>query len=322
MKRLQKYGIDGFVLALVGSIVLAYFLPQPGVYQGVVSLPKVANYGIALIFFFYGLKLSPREMKEGLANWQLHTVIQVVTFLVFPAVVLLARVTVGGTWESLFWVGTFFLAALPSTVSSSVVMVSMARGNVPAAIFNASVSSLAGVFITPIWMGAVLSTATAGVDTGQAILELSAQVLLPVFLGMLLHKRFGAWALRNARWLKLYDQTVILLIVYVSFCESFAGYMFKGQTFLSLLLLSVAMLALFFVAYGITALISKALHFNGPDTTAALFCGSKKSLVHGTVMSKVLFPGVAAVGVILLPLMIFHTLQLIAVSMIVHRRNN
>lgn len=195
-------------------------------------------------------------------------------------------------------------------------------GNVPAAIFNASVSSLAGVFITPIWMGAVLSTATAGVNTGHAILELSVQVLLPVFLGMLLHKRFGAWALKNARWLKLYDQTVILLIVYVSFCESFAGRMFQGQTFGSLLLLSAAMLALFFAVYGLTALFSKAFRFNGPDTTAALFCGSKKSLVHGTVMAKVLFPGTASVGVILLPLMIFHTLQLIVVSMIVHRRNN
>jgi sodium/bile acid cotransporter 7 len=320
--RLQKYGIDGFVLALIGSIVLAYVWPQPGVYKGVVSLPKVANYGIALIFFFYGLKLSPRQMKEGLANWRLHTVIQAVTFLLFPALVLLAKTVAGGTWDSPLWVGTFFLAALPSTVSSSVVMVSMARGNVPAAIFNASASSLVGVFITPLWMGLVLSTTAGGVDTGHAILELSGQVLLPVFLGMLLHKRFGAWAQRNARWLKLYDQTVILLIVYVSFCESFAGRMFQGQTFWGLLLLSVAMLALFFVVYGITALISKALRFNGPDTTAALFCGSKKSLVHGTVMSKVLFPGVAAVGVILLPLMIFHTLQLIAVSMIVHRRNN
>lgn len=330
-KFLKKIGLDGFVIAIIGTIVLAYYWPGPGVQEGLFRLPwlnltKVANYGVALIFFFYGLKLSPEQLKAGLYHWRLHVVIQSVTFIIFPLTILLCKTVSGGSWDSLLWVGTFFLATLPSTVSSSVVMVSIARGNVPSAIFNASISSLLGVFLTPLWMGLILSTGAEASPVGEgfsvshAVVQLSLQVLLPVALGIMLHPRFGALALRNSNRLKLFDQSVILLIVYVAFCDSFINNMFQGHSMAHLLLLSLAMIALFFFIYGITALLGRTLHFSREDNITAVFCGSKKSLVHGTVMAKILFPGVAGIGLILLPLMIFHTLQLIAASIIAQRK--
>lgn len=327
--RMIKYlGLDGFVLALGGAILLAYVLPTPGMWPGIgdcgaLSLHQLSNYGVSLIFFFYGLKLSPEELKSGLSNWRLHLVIHLVTFVVFPLVVLLVNSLAGASWDSLLWVGVFFLATLPSTVSSSVVMISIARGNIPAAIFNASISSLIGVLVTPLWMGLVLSSgggsaldAIGEFDFAGVIGKLSLQVLLPVLVGILLHSKFGPVALKHSRKLKLFDQSVILLIVYLSFCKSFVNNMFKGFSLWEIFFLGVAMLFLFFVIYGITTLLSNLLNFSKEDRITAVFCGSKKSLIHGTVMAKVLFAGFSGMGLILLPLMMFHALQLVVASII------
>ena len=319
-QRLARYGLDGFVLALITAILVAYLWPGPGVYRGMVDLQDINRVGIAMIFFFYGLRLNPAQLRTGLANWRLHVVTQAVTFILFPALVLLVKTLAGGTWDAPLWSGTFFLAALPTTISSSVVLVSMGRGNMPAAIFNASVSSLLGIFLTPLWMGILLIGYKGGFSPTQAILQLSLQVLLPFVAGMMLHKRYGILTVRHPRTFRLFDQGVILLIVYVSFAESFFNKMFGGYSPWHILLLCAAMLALFFVVYGLTTLMARILKFNSPDTTTMVFCGSQKSLVHGTAMSRVLFSGFTATAVLLLPLMIYHTLQLIVTSAIVGRR--
>lgn len=312
-------GLDAFVLLLIGVIVLARYFPEPGIREGAFTLQDAADWGVSLIFFFYGLKLSPRQLRADLMNWRLHLSIQGSTFLIFPLVVLLLMLIFGNLGNRLFWIGTFYLAALPSTVSSSVVMVSIARGNLPSAIFNASISSLMGVFITPLWMGIWMSTGGGSYDLGDVFIKLSLQVLLPVVVGLFLNHRFGSWPHRHKKSLKWFDQIVILLIVYTSFCESFANRMFDGHSTSAIVILSVAMILLFFLIYALISLLSRWLLFNTEDHITAVFCGSKKSLVHGTVMSKVLFPGVAGVGVILLPLMLYHTFQLIIVSIIAMR---
>ncbi|MCK9522864.1 MAG: bile acid:sodium symporter [Proteobacteria bacterium] len=314
-----RMGLDSFVLLLVGAILLARYWPGPGVSDGPVPLREIADFGVSLIFFFYGLKLSPQELRSGLANWRLHLVIQGAVFVLFPLLILAPMRWLGHLGNPLFWMGTFYLAALPSTVSSSVVMVSIARGNMPAAIFNASISSLLGVFITPLWMGLYLATSEGGYDLGHIFLKLSLQVLLPVVLGLALHHRLGNWALRHRDALKWFDQGVILLIVYTSFCASFAGDMFADQSAGTIVGLGVAMAVIYFAVYGLITLLGRWLRFSVEDHIAAVFCGSKKSLVHGTVMSKVLFSHLAGVGVVLLPLMLYHTLQLIFASVMATR---
>jgi sodium/bile acid cotransporter 7 len=313
-----KIGLDGFMLSLVLMIVLAWIQPSVGVTSKPVSLETIAGYGVSIIFFFYGLRLSPQKLREGLSNWKMHLVVQATTFLFFPLFILIFKPFFDDTSYSLLWLGTFFLASLPSTVSSSVVMVSIAGGNIPAAIFNASISSLLGVFITPLWMGIFLS-GTGDFNPWQIVGKLALQVLLPVAVGILLNHRWGAWAEKHKKALKLSDQTVILLIVYTAFCNSFINHVFDGFSALQLLILGASMIALFFFVMGTVTIVCRSLGFRRKDKITVMFCGSKKSLIHGTVMSKVLFPHSQVLGILLLPLMMYHALQIIIASMLAQR---
>lgn len=321
-RSLAAIGIDGFLALLLLSIFLAYLHPATGAGTGAFSLSSIANYLISFIFFFYGLKLSKGKFKQGLANTRLHLLIHSATFLLFPLLAFVVKPFFSGEQLQTLWLGIFYLATLPSTVSSSVVMVSIAKGNIPAAIFNASLSSLTGVFITPLWMSLVLVHA-GGFEAAaliDIILKLILQILVPVVLGMLLNKVGGRWAEKHDRQLKWFDQSVILLIVYTSFCESFEEKIFDNFPLPVLLLTAVGMVALFFLVYGIITLFARWFKFNREDTITAQFCGSKKSLVHGTAMSKVIFPGYAGVGILLLPIMIYHALQLMIVTAIARKK--
>ena len=217
------------------------------------------------------------------------------------------------------WLGIFFLAALPSTVSSSVVMTNIARGNVPAAIFDASFSTLLGVFITPLWMRIFVDAETGGRGFGVVLLALTAQAILPIILGVLANRRWGEFSRRNEKRLRKFDQGTIVLIVYTSFCNSFAEKMFDGLSGGTLLGLSLGMVALFFVVFGIVYVVCRALRFSREDAVATLFCGSKKSLVHGVATSRVILSAPNMAGILILPTMIYHALQLIIVSIIAQR---
>jgi solute carrier family 10 (sodium/bile acid cotransporter), member 7 len=314
----RRGGLDGFLLTLVCMIFLAWIWPYPGMKNSPFLLAELSTYAVSIIFFFYGLKLSPEKLRAGLINWQLHAMVHLSTFVLFPILALLCRPLFAGEEGESMWMGIFFLTALPSTVSSSVVMVSIARGNIPAAIFNASVSSLIGVFITPLWMGLVLDAGPGHFDLSSVVAKLALQVLLPVFAGILLNKRWGYIAERYKIHIRYFDQFAILLIVYTSFCESFGEKLFADFALIDIVLLGVGMIVLFFAIYYLLTFICQLLRFNREDRITAVFCGSKKSLVQGAVMSKVLFAGPHA-GVMLLPIMIYHALQLIAASVLAQR---
>jgi len=316
---LVNLGLDWFLFAIIAMVCLAYLFPGPGILQDPISLSELANYGVSGIFFFYGLKLDTEKLKTGLANWRMHLVIQSTTFIFFPLLILMIKLCFKTVNAEHLWFGIFFLAALPSTVSSSVVMVSIAQGNIPGAIFNASISALIGVFVTPLWIGLVLQRDTGNFDMTNIVLKLALQVLLPVVIGMALNKRFGYFADKHKKGLKNFDQVIILLIIYTSFCKSFTEHLFENMTILEIIFLSSGMLFLFLVVMLFMKFISTLLKFNKGDTVTVMFCGSKKSLVHGTVMSGILFAGNPMAGFILLPLMLYHGIQLIAASLIAKR---
>ncbi|MGI8469434.1 MAG: bile acid:sodium symporter family protein [Pyrinomonadaceae bacterium] len=316
---LANGGLDGFLLMLGAMIILAYFFPSFGVREKPVSLEEITSYGLTLIFFFYGLRLSFQKLRLGLGNWRMHVVIQLTTFVFFPLVVLSFKPFFGTANTQVLWLGAFFLASLPSTVSSSVVMVSIAGGNLPAAIFNATISSVLGIFITPLWMSLVLSKNTQNFDMRSILLKLMMQVLLPFVVGVALNRFFGNLADAHRKKLRYFDQSVILLIVYTAFCHSFTLGIFKNYSVSDIALLILAMAALFFSSYIFIYIVSRLFKFTLEDTVTVLFCGSKKSLVHGTLMSKVLFQDSSIAGIILLPIMIYHALQLIAASIVARR---
>ena len=315
LKTLNKVGINGFLLGLFGAIFLAYLFPFAGSSESPVPWKPITDVGIGLVFFFYGIKLNPDQLKAGLSNWKLHVLIQLCTFLVFPAVVLvLMNFT---PWiDQDFKLGISYLSTLPSTVSASVVMVSIAGGNLPAAIFNASISSLIGVLATPIWMGFIVDTSQIEMDFVSTFGELSLKVLLPVFLGILLHNMLYHRIEHLLPKLKYLDQTVIMMIVFSSFAQSFSQGIFSPYSVSTLLKVGVTMLGLFFLIWGIVEVLARILGFSWEDRVTALFCGSKKSLVQGVVIGKIIFPDPALFGLVLLPVMLYHIQQLIAGSVI------
>ena len=312
--------IDLFIVGLNAMIGLARFFPQPGVDDGLVNLERITDIGISLIFFFYGLKLSPAQMKQGLRNYRLHLLVQFATFILFPLLILAFRPFIKTQEQQIIWLAVFFLAALPSTVSSSVVMVVLAKGNVAGAIFNASISGLIGIVVTPLWISLFWQADGAVFDFSNVMLSLILKIVLPVFLGLLLHPYLGGFVKQHLKKMALFDKLIILLIVYKSFSKSFTAKLFEEISMGSLVLIGLSSLMLFVVTYAIIGALSGLLHFSRDDRIAALFCGSKKSLVHGTVFSKVLFQNAAGQGLFLVPIMFYHALQLIIVSFIASKK--
>ena len=306
--------IDKFIFALIGVVVLAYLFPYTKI--GPLELSSIGTIGISAIFFFYGLKLTPAGLKSGLRNWRLHVIIQLTTFVVFPLLVLPFYAFVNSESGRLIWLGMFFLAVMPSTVSSSVVMVSIAKGNVPAALFNASISGLIGIAAAPLWLGLFLSSAESAGDLSSIYGNLLVEIVLPVGLGLLLQRYWGEFARKHARELAIFDKSVILLIVYESFVRSFTSDIFASVGGAEIVVLVAGTPLLFFTVYFLTGYISRRLNFGRDDRITAQFCGTKKSLVHGSVFLSVLFANSAAAGIILVPLMVFHAFQILAISVI------
>lgn len=258
-------------------------------------------------------------MKEGLSNYRLHLVVQLATFVLFPLLVIAFLPLIHTEEQRMLWLAMFFLAALPSTVSSSVVMVVLAKGNMAGAIFNASISGLIGIVVTPLWIGLFWQAEGAAFDFSDIITSLVLQILIPVIAGLLLHHSLGGFVKKHLKQLARFDKLVILLIVYKSFSKSFTNGLFDEVGVWDILLIGLATLAMFTLVYFLIHLVSGWLRFNREDRIAALFCGSKKSLVHGTVFSKVLFQNVAGQGLFLVPIMLYHSLQLILVSFIAQK---
>jgi len=282
-----------------------------------ISLCWSTDIGIAGIFFFYGLRINPTQMRAGVLNWKLHILIQLTTFVLFPALILLTISFLPETRDELLWIGIFYVAALPSTVSSSVLMVSIGKGNVPGAIFNASFSSILGVVVTPLWMRFYLSQAQGGAaNFSDILLRLLLQIVLPLAIGFLLHRLLSSFAEKQKNRLRFFEKAVIVTIVYTAFSTSFTEGVFSDYAFSTILGVALGMAILFTLVYWILKLVCKMLRFSREDSITAIFCGSKKSLVHGSAMVKVLFQGVASSGLILMPIMIYHIIQLVVVSVI------
>lgn len=315
-----KIKIDKFVIAIVVSIAIAYFFPQLGASDSPVPMHTISSIGISLIFFFYGLSMSTQAIKNGLKNWRLHVVVQGSTFLLFPLVILIFYPFVKGSEHELTWLSFLFLAALPSTVSSSVVMVSMAKGNLPAAIFNASISGILGILFTPLWMMPFIQQTDIVFDFSSIYFQLITEIVVPLILGLALRKFWSQWAQRQKSKIDIFDKFVILLIIYKSFVQSFEDDIFSDLSLWNMTVLIVLTLVLFFVIYNLTGWLGRTLKFNRADQITNQFCGTKKSLVHGTVFSEALFGQTGIVGILILPLMFYHAFQILIVSIIATKK--
>lgn len=315
MKRLP----DGFLIAMLLVLALAWLFPEPGARGGWLRPEILTKVGVALIFFLHGAALPLAALKAGTLRWPLHVVIQLTTFLVFPLLGLLILALAGSGLGPDLRLGVFFLCALPSTVSSSIAFTAAARGNVPAAVFNATLSGLLGVFLTPLWIGALLTTAGQALPLGRVIGDLALWLLLPLALGQASRPLIGAFVTAHRRRIALVDRATILLLVYTSFADSFQQGVWSGHGLGLLLALSAGAVALFAAVAALVGRVCDALGFSAEDRIAAILCGSKKTLASGVPMASLIFGAHPALGVILLPIMLYHQLQLLLCAWLVER---
>jgi sodium/bile acid cotransporter 7 len=312
---LKSLAPDRYVLAILATVGVASVLPVRGAVA--VDLALVTKLVIALLFFLHGAKLSRDAVLAGITNWRLHLMILAATFVLFPLLGLLAVRLPTTILPTTLATGVLFCCCLPSTVQSSIAFTSVARGNVAAAVCAASASNLFGIFLTPLLVAATLGVRGAGspVEEAEAI---AVQLFLPFVAGQIARIWIAGWMTRHAKLVGLVDRGSILLVVYGAFSEAVVQGIWSKVSVLQLLLLAVVCGALLAIVLAVTAFASRWLKFDKADEIAIVFCGSKKSLATGVPMAGILFPP-ASVGLIVLPVMLFHQLQLMACAVIAQR---
>ncbi len=311
---LSRLRLDPYLLMMVGTVALASVLPARGLAAEGVSI--IAKLGIALLFFLHGARLSRKAMLTGLAHWRLHLTILAITFLAFPLVGLSFKLIPESVLPTPLIMGLLFLCCLPSTVQSSIGFTSIARGNIAAALCSASASNLLGMALTPILAGLVLHTQGGfSLDQLEAI---GLQLLLPFITGQVLQPWIGAWVEKNKRILGFVDRGSILLVVFSAFGEAVVQGVWSRVSASELLIVGVLCALLLAVALAGSRTAARAMGFDKEDEIAVVFCGTKKSIVTGVPMAAILFPAAVA-GVAILPVMLFHQMQLMACAVIAQR---
>jgi sodium/bile acid cotransporter 7 len=312
---LARLRLDPFTMALLTVVATASLLPVHG--TGAEGLSVVTDLAIGIMFFLYGARLPREAVVSGLTHWRLHLLVLVSTFVLFPLLALAAGLLVPHLLSRDLYVGIVYLAVLPSTVQSSIAFTSIARGNVAAAICSASASNLIGMVLTPVMVGLLLSAHGGGLSL-HAVESIAAQLFLPFAAGQALRPWLGRWAERNKKLLSYTDRGSILLVVYGAFSEAVVGGIWHQLPVSDLLVMVAVDGVLLALVLAITTLVSRGFGFDKEDEVAIVFCGSKKSLATGVPMANVLFAG-QAIGVIVLPLMLFHQIQLMACAALARR---
>ncbi|MHA6206072.1 bile acid:sodium symporter family protein [Dyella soli] len=313
---LSRFLPDRFTCALVVTVVLASLLPCRGTTAGVFEV--LTDLAIALLFFLHGAKLSREAVVAGMTHWRLHLTVLASTFVLFPVLGLLLRPLLSPLVTPALYMGVLFLCTLPSTVQSSIAFTSMARGNIPAAICAASASSLLGIFVTPLLVGVMLESHGQGGMSWSAVGGIVMQLLVPFVAGQVAQRWIGSWVNRHRPLLAFVDQGSILLVVYTAFSAAVLQGLWKQIPLSVLGGLLVVNAVLLAIALLVTRYGARALGFNRADEITIVFCGSKKSLASGVPMAKVLFAG-HPLGAIVLPIMLFHQIQLMTCAVLARR---
>jgi sodium/bile acid cotransporter 7 len=307
--------IDPYIVAILCTVALATVLPARGLAAPVFG--DATTVAIGLLFFLYGIRLSPQDALAGVRHWRLHGLVFAATFLLFPLLGLALRVLVPGVVSPQLYIGLLYVCCLPSTVQSSIAFTSIARGNVSAAICAASFSNLVGIVLTPLLVGTLLTTRGGGFS-GHALVDITLQLLLPFVLGQFARRWLVGFVTRHKAVLGLVDRGSVLLVVYTAFSEGVVAGIWGQLSVTSLLALVGVNIALLALVLAVTWYGPKLLGFSHQDRITIMFCGSKKSLASGLPMASVLFAG-QSVGLIVLPLMLFHQIQLMVCAWLAQR---
>ncbi|MCG6211364.1 bile acid:sodium symporter [Vibrio furnissii] len=319
MNVLAKIKKEWFLVGMVVAILLATVTSEFGRSGGMIHLDQLTGVGVAIVFFLHGLGLSPQAIKAGVTNWRLHIYIQIATFVVYPILWVILGEAFLAYMPAALAFGFCYLLVLPSTISSSVAMTSVGKGNVPGAIFNASLSSILGVFITPLLIQLFMGFEGVQLDLLDSVISISKLLLLPMIVGQLMRPYLVAWVDRHKAVVNKVDKYVILLIVYNAFCDSVVNGIWSEFS-MGLLVSSIAIctVILLFMVH-LIQWGARRTKFTLPDEVAAVFCGTKKTLAAGIPMAKVIFGADPSLGMILLPIMLYHPIQIFYCAVLANR---
>lgn len=307
--------LDPFTLVLIVTVLLASFLPARGGF--VPFFEWLTTAAIALLFFMHGAKLSREAIIAGGSHWRLHLWVMCSTFILFPLLGVLFAWWAPVNVSKELYTGFLYLCILPATVQSAIAFTSMAGGNVAAAVCSASASSLLGIFLSPLLVGLLMNLHGAG-GSFEQVGKIMLQLLLPFVLGHLSRPWIGDWVTRNKKWIAKTDQTSILLVVYSAFSEAVVNGIWHKVGIGSLLFIVVVSIVLLAIVIAVNVVVARKCGFNKADEITIVFCGSKKSLANGIPMANILFP-TSVIGMMVLPLMIFHQIQLMVCAVLARR---
>ena len=307
---------DNMTLCLIAVVIAASVFPVSG--EAAVAFEWLTNAAIALLFFMHGAKLSREAIVAGMGHWRLHLLVFGCTFLLFPLLGLGLKPVLLPLVGDELYLGILFLCALPATVQSAIAFTSLARGNVAAAVCSAATSSLLGIFVTPLLVLLMIGAQAGDSNTLDAIGKIVVQLLLPFIAGQIARRWIGEWVTRNKAWLKSVDQGSILLVVFGAFSHAVVEGIWQQVPLVQLAGLVVACCLLLALVLFIVAFLARRAGFNTEDRITILFAGSKKSLATGVPMAQVLFAG-GAIGALILPLMLFHQIQLMVCAVLAER---
>jgi solute carrier family 10 (sodium/bile acid cotransporter), member 7 len=313
---------NGFIIALLCAVGLAFLFPSPGAKGGWLHPDLLNNIGVALILFVQGLAMAVERMKSGAGNWRLHLIVQGFTFLIFPVVGWVFHEVTRVIWPGepgALSDGFLYLCVLPSTVSTSVVLTTVARGNTAGAIFNAGLSNILGVIFTPLLVRVLMQASGQMASFGPLLLKITLLTLVPFIVGMGCRIFLRRWADQNRRFLNLLSSAVILIIVYTAFCDSVEGRVWE-QFGIGLTLEVLGAVTVLFTTVSLLVLaVSSAVSLSREDFIAALFCSVKKTLAMGVPLAQLIFGGRANLGLILLPIMFYHPFQLFVCGLLANQ---
>jgi sodium/bile acid cotransporter 7 len=315
-RLLERLRIDPYILSILGMVGLAALLPARG--SGATVAGHATTVAVGLLFFLYGARLSPQTALEGAKNWRLHLVVFASTFVLFPALGLAMKLLRPEVLTPQLYTGVLFLCLLPSTVQSSIAFTSIAKGDVAAAICSASFSNLVGIILTPLMVAGLIHGAGGAGFSGRSVVKIVLELLAPFLAGQLLRRWIADWVIRHKKVLGFVDKGSILIVVYAAFSEGVVAGIWHQLSVARLFILIGVCAALLAVVLQITMFAARRLGFNREARITIVFCGSKKSLASGLPMATVLFAG-GNVGLIVLPLMLFHQIQLITCAALARR---
>ena len=312
---LKRLGLDWYIAAIVGMVVLASILPARGDAAHLVS--NLTKISIALVFFLHGAKLSPEAVLKGLLHWRLHGLVLATTFILWPIVGLGTASLPGWIVPAALAPGLVYLACLPSTIQSAISFTAIGRGSVPAAVCGASVSNLLGMFLTPLLVGLLLG-AEGGSLSLSSLEAILLQLLVPFIAGQVLRRWILGWIQKYAKPLSLTDRGSILLVVYNAFSGAVVAGIWSQVSAWDLARIVMICLALLALSLGFMIWVARTRGFSTEDEIAIAFAGCNKSLAAGVPMAGVLFPA-ATVGFVLLPVMLYHQFQLMVCAALAQR---